>query len=91
MCVGTSDLMQLFLFTAASPPKASFSNAMAPMKAAMKGMKARVAMKGSKSITKGGLAEALATATELKKSDCSKVLTSLGEIVAKDWAGPWCC
>merc|ERR1719252_423391 len=39
------------------------------------------AMKGAKSITKGGLAEAVATATELKKSDCMKVLTSLADVV----------
>ncbi len=51
---------------------------------AMKSMKAMVAKKGAKSITKGGLADALATATELKKSDCSKALTSLAEIVAKE-------
>ena len=60
---------------------------MKAMKAAMKsmkGMKARVAMKGAKSITKGGLADSLAAATELKRSDCSKALTSLGEIVAKE-------
>jgi nucleoid DNA-binding protein len=51
---------------------------------APKAMKAMVAKKGAKSITKGGLAEAVATATELKKSQCSKVLTSLAEIVAKE-------
>eukprot|EP01084_Bolivina_argentea_P026521 49333_1 len=51
---------------------------MAPMKA----MKAMKAMKGATSITKGGLAEALAEATDLKKSECSKVLTALGEVVA---------
>jgi len=47
-------------------------------------MKAMKAMKGATSITKGALAEALATATELKKSECSKVLTSLAEVVAKE-------
>jgi nucleoid DNA-binding protein len=51
---------------------------------APKAMKAMKAMKGATSITKGALAEALATATELKKSECSKVLTSLAEIVAKE-------
>merc|ERR1719476_265324 len=45
----------------------------------MKSMKA-----AAKSITKGALAEALATATELKKSDCSKVMTSLAEVVSKE-------
>jgi len=51
---------------------------------APKAMKAMKAMKGATSITKGALAEALATATELKKSECSKVLTSLAEVVAKE-------
>ena len=57
---------------------------MAPMKAmkTMKAMKAMVARKGAKSITKGGLAEALATACDLKKSDCSKVLSALADVVA---------
>nr|AAL61531.1 major basic nuclear protein [Pfiesteria piscicida]ABI14214.1 major basic nuclear protein [Pfiesteria piscicida]ABI14215.1 major basic nuclear protein [Pfiesteria piscicida]ABI14219.1 major basic nuclear protein [Pfiesteria piscicida] len=54
---------------------------MAPMKKAMKAMKA---MKGGKSITKGGLADAISGETELKKSDCSKVLTALAEVVAKE-------
>eukprot|EP01084_Bolivina_argentea_P026519 49331_1 len=54
---------------------------MAPMKAmkAMKGMKT-----AAKSITKTALAEALAQGTELKKSECVKVLTSLAEIVTKE-------
>merc|ERR1712217_460960 len=39
---------------------------------------------GAKSISKGGLAESLASATELKKSDCMKVLTHLSEIVTKE-------
>merc|ERR1711957_194474 len=42
------------------------------------------AMKGGVSITKGALAEAVATATELKKSDCLKVLNSLAEILPKE-------
>merc|ERR1712154_380624 len=44
---------------------------MAPMKT----MKA-----GAKSMTKGGIAEALATKCELKKSVCAKVLDSLAEV-----------
>merc|ERR1711933_573891 len=40
------------------------------------------AVKGGKSLTKGELADALATATELKKGECSKVLNTLSEIVA---------
>merc|ERR1712110_304120 len=35
-----------------------------------------------KSITKGGIAEALAAETELKKSDCMKVLSSLANVAA---------
>merc|ERR1712039_112865 len=42
------------------------------------------AMKAGKSITKTGLAEALASATELKKSDCVKVLDSLAAVVTKE-------
>ena len=52
------------------------------MKAMKKAMKAMVARKGAKSVTKGGLAEALATACDLKKSDCSKVLSALADVVA---------
>jgi nucleoid DNA-binding protein len=63
-------------------PAASSLAIMAPK--VMKSMKAMVAKKGAKSITKGGLAEALSTATELKKSECSKVLNSLAEVVAKE-------
>merc|ERR1719412_1604105 len=39
---------------------------------------------GAKPLTKGGLAEALAAATELKRSDCAKVISSLGGIAAKE-------
>merc|ERR1712127_765527 len=42
------------------------------------------AMKAGASISKGALAEAVATATELKKSDCLKVLSSLAEIFPKE-------
>merc|ERR1711974_564424 len=45
---------------------------------AMKAMKS-----GAKPLTKGGLAEALAAQTELKKSECMKVLTNLGEVGAQ--------
>merc|ERR1719468_1069769 len=48
----------------------------------MKGMKA-----GVKAMSKTGIAEALATATELKKSECMKVLTSLAEVGAKEVKG----
>ncbi|CAE8601480.1 unnamed protein product [Polarella glacialis] len=47
---------------------------MAPMKA-MKAVKAR-----AKTMTKGALAEALATETGLKKSECNKVVESLAKV-----------
>merc|ERR1740138_1919275 len=47
--------------------------------------KAMKAMKtSSKAMTKGALAEALATESELKKSVCAKVLGSLCEIATKE-------
>merc|ERR1711979_21074 len=45
---------------------------------AMKAMKA-----SSKVLTKGGLADAIAAETELKKSDCMKVLSSLADVATK--------
>ena len=51
---------------------------MAPMKA-MKAMK----KSGVKPMTKGGLAEAVAVETELKKSECMKVITSLAGVAAE--------
>merc|ERR1712000_309705 len=50
---------------------------MAPMKA-MKAMKG-----GGKPMTKGGLAEALATETEIKKSECMKIVNSLAGIASE--------
>merc|ERR1711879_336279 len=41
-------------------------------------------MKAMKAMTKGALAEALASGTDLKKADCTKVLNSLAEIVGKE-------
>merc|ERR1712125_46192 len=55
----------------------ALKSSMAPMKA-MKAMKG-----GSKAMTKGGLAEALATETELKKSECMKVVNSLADIATQ--------
>merc|ERR1719436_902389 len=49
------------------------------MKAAMKA--------GSKPMTKGGLAEALAAESGLKKSECGKLIGSLGGIAAKELKG----
>merc|ERR1719246_397697 len=59
---------------------------MAPMKSmkAMKAMKSMKAMKGAKSISKGAIADQLAAACELKKSDCNKVLGALAEIAGKE-------
>merc|ERR1711977_777635 len=45
------------------------------------GMKA---MKSVKALPKGGIADALATATELKKADCSKVLDALTDLAFKE-------
>merc|ERR1712056_118811 len=62
-------------------PNAPLAN-MAPMKA-MKAMKAMRAMKASgAAMTKGALAEALATQMDLKKSVCGKVIGTLAEIGA---------
>ena len=54
----------------------SYTN-MAPMKA-MKAMKA-----GAKAMSKGAIAEALATGCELKKSVCAKVLDVLAEVATQ--------
>lgn len=51
------------------------------MKAMKKGMKA---MKGVKSMPKGGIADALAAACEVKKSQMSKALDALAELAAKE-------
>merc|ERR1711920_360047 len=39
---------------------------------------------GAKAMTKGGLAEALASETELKKSECMKVINSLAGVATKE-------
>merc|ERR1712100_358250 len=41
-------------------------------------------MKGAKSISKGGIADAMATACETKKSDMSKVLDALAELAESE-------
>merc|ERR1719379_2665957 len=51
---------------------------------AMKGMKGMKAMKSVKALPNGGIADALATATELKKSECSKVLDALTELATAE-------
>merc|ERR1712125_308208 len=45
------------------------------------GMKAMKA--GAKAMTKGGLAEALATETEIKRSECMKIVNSLAGIATE--------
>ena len=57
------------------PRKSSLLFPMAPMKS----MKAAV-----KSLSKGGIAEAVASETELKKSEVTKVLNSLANVAAKE-------
>merc|ERR1712060_617524 len=52
--------------------------AMAPMKKAMKAMKAMKA--GAKSMTWGGITDALATACELKRSQVTKALDTLAQV-----------
>merc|ERR1719352_814603 len=50
----------------------------------MKAMKAMKAKKGVKSMPKGAIADALATACEAKKSDMAKVLEALAELATKE-------
>merc|ERR1719188_1941133 len=57
-------------------PSFPHSVTMAPMKAMKKS--------GAKPMTKGGLADALASETELKKSECMKVLNSLAGVATKE-------
>ena len=49
----------------------------------MVAMKAMKAMKAVKSLSKGAIAEALATESGLKKSQCSKVMTVLAAVATK--------
>merc|ERR1712066_96355 len=62
------------------------TKAMKAMKAmrAMKAMKAMRAMKAGAPMSKGGLAEALAAKTDLKKSVCSKLIGALADVGAKE-------
>ena len=46
--------------------------------------KAMKAMKGVKALSKGGMCDAIAQTTELKKSQCSKVLDALSALAAKE-------
>merc|ERR1711971_1131813 len=62
---------------------ASLCARMLPMQA-MKAMKAMRAMKGGAPLSKGGLAEALASKTDLKKAVCSKLIGALADIGAKE-------
>merc|ERR1719218_487412 len=62
--------------------------AMTAMKAkgAMKAMTAKPRAAG-KALSKGGIADALAAASEVKKSDCSKIIDALAEMGAKQVKG----
>ena len=51
---------------------------------AKKAMKAMKGMKGAKALPKGGIADALATACESKKSEMVKVLDALAELATKE-------
>merc|ERR1719320_2356904 len=53
----------------------------------MKAMKAMKAMKDGTPMSKGGLAEALATAMEVKKSEVSKILDKIAEIGTQETVG----
>merc|ERR1712203_1287152 len=57
--------------------------AMSAMKA-MKAMSSMRAMKGGAPMSKGGLAEALAAKTDLKKAVCSKLIGALADVGAKE-------
>merc|ERR1712023_164958 len=52
-------------------------------KAAMKAMKA-MKKKAVRALPKGGVADALAAATSLEKSECSKVLDALAEVATTE-------
>merc|ERR1712032_1615880 len=54
-------------------PNPSLQFPMAPMKAM-----------NAKAMTKGGIAEALSTSTEMKKSVCGQILNSLAEIATQE-------
>merc|ERR1712050_139923 len=54
---------------------------------APKAMKAAAMKASAKPMTKTGLAEALAAESGLKKSECGKVIGSLGGIAAKELKG----
>merc|ERR1712151_1473953 len=49
---------------------------------AMKAMKAKPRAAGT-ALTKTGIAEALATASEVKRSDCAKIIDALAEMAGK--------
>merc|ERR1712190_622574 len=73
---GSSALLPLSLQGCEVPALGHTSShiAMAPMKA----------MKTAKSMTKGTIADSLATSCELKKSVCAKMINSLAELAAAE-------
>merc|ERR1711908_86592 len=62
------------------PSHSSFIVNMAPMKKAIKAMKAG----GSKAMTKGALVKLIATENEMKTKDCSNILNSLVTVASKE-------
>merc|ERR1711862_267074 len=85
-------LFGIFAAMAAMKMMKAAKPAMKAMKAmkAMEAMKAKQVMKAMKAkpraagvaLTKGGIAQALSAASEMKKTECSKILDALGEIGA---------
>merc|ERR1712187_22107 len=74
--MGLKIWVQTFTLALLAAPSAIPSRIMAPK--AMKSMKA-----AAKVLSKGGLAEAIAAETELKKKECTKVLDSLAAVATK--------
>merc|ERR1712039_342685 len=82
MAQAGSSVLRSIVFWAHTPQlrcAQSISQAMAPMKA----MKAPTKAAG-KPMTKGAIADALATSCELKKSVCSSLIDSLAEIATTE-------
>merc|ERR1712183_284816 len=63
--------------------QAAATNFVFDLQRARLGMAPMKAMKGVKAMSKGGIAEALSAATEIKKKECTTVMDSLAEIATK--------
>merc|ERR1712054_624018 len=64
----------------------SHTGPLVPCRAAPSPSHAMAPMKTAKAMTKGALAEALATESDLKKTVCAKIIGSLAEIATKEVA-----